>query len=69
MLNASDLQLKSVSELHEMLGIKREELRSLRFSVSENQLKNVRAIRDVRGDIARLLGAIGIKNKKTVSST
>ena len=68
MLNASDLQLKNVSELHDMLGTKREELRHLRFSVGENQLKNVRAIRDVRGDIARILGAIGIKNRAASST-
>ncbi len=64
MLNAKDLQLQSIQELHESLSHKREELRSLRFSVNGNQLKNVRAIRNVRRDIARILGAIGIKNSK-----
>jgi ribosomal protein L29 len=58
MLNVSDLQLKSVTELHELLATKREELRALRFSVSENQQKNVRAIRNTRHDIARILGTI-----------
>ncbi len=62
MLQISDLQLKSLTELHEMLGSKREELRTLRFSVSENQLKNVRGIRDVRRDIARILSAINTKH-------
>ncbi len=62
MLQISDLQLKSLTELHEMLGAKREELRALRFSVSENQLKNVRGIRDVRRDIARILSAINTKH-------
>lgn len=62
MLQVSDLQLKSVTELHDLLGAKREELRTLRFSVSENQLKNVRGIRDIRRDIARIISAINTKH-------
>lgn len=63
MFNASDLQLKSASELHEVLQEKREELRTLRFSVSENQLKNVRGIRDVKRDIARIISVLNVKGK------
>lgn len=61
MLNSKDLQLQSIQELHEALAQKREELRVLRFSVNGNQLKNVRAIRTARKDIARILGSIGAK--------
>ncbi len=65
MLHAKDLQLRSIQELHEALSLKREELRSLRFSINGNQLKNVRAIRTARQDIARILGAIGSKGSKS----
>lgn len=66
MVNAKDLQSQSVQELHETLSSKREELRTLRFSVSGNQLKDVRSIREVRSDIARILGAISVKNTDNV---
>ncbi len=66
MVNAKDLQSQSVQELHESLSSKREELRTLRFSVSGNQLKDVRSIREVRTDIARILGAISAKNTDNV---
>ena len=66
MVNAKDLQSQSVQELHESLSSKREELRLLRFSVSGNQLKDVRSIREVRTDIARILGAISAKKTDNV---
>jgi len=66
MVNAKDLQSQSVQELHESLSSKREELRLLRFSVSGNQLKDVRSIREVRSDIARILGAINTKKTDNV---
>ncbi|MBP9732569.1 MAG: 50S ribosomal protein L29 [Candidatus Magasanikbacteria bacterium] len=66
MVNAKDLQSQSVQELHESLSSKREELRTLRFSVSGNQLKDVRSIREVRTDIARILGAISAKKTDNV---
>ncbi len=66
MVNAKDLQSQSVQELHESLSSKREELRTLRFSVSGNQLKDVRSIREVRSDIARILGAISAKKTDSV---
>jgi len=50
-----DLKNKSEKELHEALVEKREELRELRFKVSENQLKNVRLIRVARKLIAQIL--------------
>ncbi len=65
MLHVKDLQLQSIQELHEALSQKREELRVLRFSVNGNQLKNVRAIRSTRQDIARLLGTIRTKRSSS----
>ncbi len=66
MVNAKDLQLQSIQELHESLSSKREELRVLRFSAGGNQLKDVRAIREVRLDIARILSAINAKKADNV---
>ncbi len=63
MLEIKELQHKSLKELHEILREKRAEVRKFRFSAHENQLKNVRAIRNTRGEIARILTAIGAQGK------
>ncbi len=41
-------------ELQRMLSHKREDLRQLRFDLTGGKVKNVREIREVRRDIARL---------------
>lgn len=56
-----ELKNKSEKDLQEMLSENREELRSLRFEASENQLKNVKKIYKIRKDIARILTFINSK--------
>jgi ribosomal protein L29 len=53
--NVHELQSKTVQELHGLLAERREELRKLRFMVSEGQLKDVRGIRKARMGVARVL--------------
>jgi len=49
-------------QLLEVLAEKREKLRQLRFDLSSGKVKNVREIREVKKDIARILGLL--KEKK-----
>lgn len=60
-MDFKELQTKSETELQKMLGQDREKLRELRFKDSNKQLKNVREIRTVKEQIARVLT---ILNKK-----
>ena len=50
-----ELKLKPVIELQKLLALDREKLRDLRFKVSQNQLKNVREIRNIKKRIAQIL--------------
>lgn len=54
-MDLKDLSTKSETELHKILAEQREKLRDLRFKDSRRQLKNVREIRLIKKDIARIL--------------
>ncbi|MEK7064912.1 MAG: 50S ribosomal protein L29 [Patescibacteria group bacterium] len=54
-METGDLKNKNESDLQELLAQKRDLLRELRFKVSEKQLKDVREIREIKKDIARVL--------------
>lgn len=54
-MDAKDLRMKSRNELEQLLTEQREALRDVRFKVSRDQTKNVRAIRVLKKDIARIL--------------
>ncbi len=53
-MDIATLRGKTKIELQELLQETQAELRVLRFKVSENQLKDVRAIREVRQTIAQI---------------
>lgn len=54
-MRTSKLRQKSKSELQRLLGELRERLRQLRFALFSGKVKNVREIREVKKDIARIL--------------
>ena len=54
-MDLKDLRKKDKKDLHKMLATKREQVRDMRFSVSNKQLKNVRDIRVQRKGIAQIL--------------
>jgi large subunit ribosomal protein L29 len=58
-----ELKLKSEAELNRLLVSNREKLRDSRFKVSQNQLKNIREIRNIRKKIAQILTIL--KQKKS----
>ncbi len=64
-MKVKELRQKSKNELNSLLKEKREKLRGLRFDVSLKQSKNVRQIRNLRKDIARILTVLNQnKNNK-----
>ena len=53
-MDIATLRVKTKTELQELLQETQAELRVLRFKVSENQLKDVRAVREARQTIAQI---------------
>ncbi|MCD6178222.1 50S ribosomal protein L29 [bacterium] len=60
-MKASQLRRKSKSELQKMLREWREKLRELRFNLASGKVKNIREIREVKKDIARILTILNEK--------
>jgi large subunit ribosomal protein L29 len=54
-MKITELRQKSKIELQKLLQEKRERLRQLRFDLSSGKVKNVREIREIKKDIARIL--------------
>jgi len=54
-MKISELRQKTESELKKLLQDNRERLRSLRFDLASGKIKNVREIRKIKKDIARIL--------------
>ncbi len=50
-----EIKQKSQNELHRILAEKQEKLRQLRFDLASGKVKNVREIRQIKKDIARIL--------------
>ncbi len=60
-MKASELRQKPRTELKETLERNREKLRRFRFDLASGKIKNVREIRMVKKDIARILTIINHK--------
>jgi len=54
-MKTKELQQKSKSELQKILSDDREKLRQLRFDLAAGKVKNVREVRKIKKDIARIL--------------
>ena len=54
-MKINELRTKAKEELQDLLSQKREESRALRFKLANRETKDVRAIREVRKVIARVL--------------
>jgi len=62
-MKISELRQKSPAELQKMLSEYREKLRQLRFDLAAGKVKNIREIREVKKDIARILTLLNQKSK------
>jgi len=56
-----EIKRKSNSELQKMLRESRERLRQLRFDLAAGKVKNIREIRQVKKEIARILTILSFK--------
>jgi len=54
-MKTGELRQKSKEELQRFLQEKREKLRILRFDLASGKVKNVREIREIKKDIARII--------------
>lgn len=54
-MKPSEIRQKSKEELNKLLQDKREKLRQFRFDLASGKVKNIREIRMVKKDIARIL--------------
>ncbi len=63
----TEITRKGQPELERLLASNRERLRSLRFAVSQGQHKDVRDLRELKHDIARLMTKL--RQLKTVKPT
>jgi len=62
-MKPSEIRQKSQKELQKLLQDNREKLRQLRFDLMAGKVKNVREIRMIKKDIARILTIIKSKFK------
>lgn len=51
----TEINRKGRPELERLLAVSRERLRTLRFAVSQGQHKDVRDLRDLKHEIARIM--------------
>lgn len=63
-MKAAELRKKNREELQSLLLEKRARLRNLRFDLAAGRIKNVREIREIKKDIARILTILNETNKK-----
>ncbi|MEA2701695.1 MAG: Ribosomal protein [Candidatus Parcubacteria bacterium] len=63
MAKKTDIKQKDQSELNELLKSKREELRTLRFSIAGGRSKDGNALRKTRADVARIMTELGKRDK------
>lgn len=63
-MDISDLKHKSEKDLRALLAEKRAEWRKLCFQSSENQLKNVRALRLRRKEAAQILTLLNARGRQ-----
>ena len=54
-MKMKEIREKNEAELKKLCQNYKEKLRSLRFKVAQKQVKDVRELRDVRKDLARIL--------------
>ncbi|KKS77365.1 MAG: hypothetical protein UV64_C0036G0013 [Parcubacteria group bacterium GW2011_GWC1_43_11b] len=62
-MKISELKNKTEKDLHQLLADKRESARAFRFGISGSRTKNVKAGRDLRKDIARILTTLNEGDK------
>ncbi len=63
MVKAKELRLKPEEELNQLLSESQKKLRELRFNLASGKVKNVRTIRVLKKNIARILTILNEENE------
>jgi large subunit ribosomal protein L29 len=63
MVKAKELRLKPEEELNQLLSESQKKLRELRFNLASGKVKNVRTIRVLKKNIARILTILNEKSE------
>ncbi len=63
-MKSSELKQKPKKELQKLLQNNQDKLRQLRFDLASGKVKNVREIRLVKKNIARIMTILNIKSKQ-----
>lgn len=63
-MDFQELQKKEVKDLQQLLAQTRDKLRELRFKDANKQLKNVRQIRSLKKEVARILSVLNSRKNK-----
>ena len=64
MAKSKELRLRPEEELNQLLSESQKKLRELRFNLVSGKVKNVRTIRVLKKDIARILTILNEKSEK-----
>ena len=67
-MKIKDIKQKSNNDLQKLLSESRERLRQLRFDLAAGKVKNIREIRMIKKDIARILTVLNL-NKHAEKTT
>lgn len=62
-MGMKEFKQKSISELQHELASERDEMREFNFKLAQGEVKNVRALRKVKKEIARILTLLNIRRK------
>ncbi len=63
-MRVKEIRQKTIEDLRKLEKELREKLRGLRFDLASGKVKNVREIREIKKDIARILTVIREKEKQ-----
>lgn len=66
-MEIKEIRTKKISELHNLLAVRRAKLRELRFKDANKQLGNVREIREVKKELAQILTILNQQEKQQPS--
>lgn len=64
-MKAEEIRNKPESELHQLLKDKRSKLREARFNLASGKVKNVKVVRKLKKDVARILTILNEKTKQS----
>ncbi|TSC53222.1 MAG: 50S ribosomal protein L29 [Parcubacteria group bacterium LiPW_72] len=62
-MGMKEFKQKSISELQYELASERDKMREFNFKLAQGEVKNVRALRKVKKEIARILTLLNIRKR------